>query len=758
MEDPRPDRGTNRPEGGYALVLKGLMAFVCVALITPAFAQCPNDNNYYTTPALACPGSTTATCMFGGEYVLVNVVAGNTYTFSTCGTATWDTQITLYNNAGGASLGYNDDGCGAQSTVTWVATFTGQLRVLVDEYPCLSNSLCADLNITCATTTPPASACSAVNIPSVPVSGQAASCHGANLITTANVTSLCGTASTLYLGGNEALHTLTPTTSGNHTITYTGQSYSSIWVFSGACPAAGGTCVGSVSGAGTTQTLTVNLTAGTPYWILFDTWPTPASPCPGTFSITSPSAPPPGCTNYILQVTGGSFPAEVSWALVGTTGVASSGNAPTTVSVCLEAGCFTMQMFDTFGDGWNGAAWSLFTTGGSLVQTGTLNSGSSGTATIPVGVPASNCGGSGPVTASDCPQAVNVCTNINFQIDPNGSGAVSEIPPLGSLGNPDLMAYDAVNSTWGTDNYGCLRNNEVNSTWMVVNIQTGGSLEFTFGGLGTQAGFYDWIMYPFNATTCGQISGNTVAPVRCNWNGVSTGGTGLASGIPAGGDPTNFEPPLMVNTGDRYIICFSNWSSVTTTVPLVFGGTAVVSCTPIILPVELVDLSANAQPTHIAVEWTTASESNTLRYELQRSPDALIWSTATELPAAGYSTDTRTTRWNDIDPLYGDNYYRLVVHDADGASSSSSPVHAFWNVERPVALPNPNDGRFRLTASAPDDVLGVVDATGRPVRFRLEGSTGALFLVLDKATDGLYNVRVAKGDVSLSIPVMITGR
>lgn len=89
-------------------------------------------------------------CIWGGEYVLVNVVAGNTYQFSTCGGAFWDTQITIYNNAGGEPLGFNDDGCGLQSTLTWVATFTGQLRVLVDQYNCASNSTCATLTITCS--------------------------------------------------------------------------------------------------------------------------------------------------------------------------------------------------------------------------------------------------------------------------------------------------------------------------------------------------------------------------------------------------------------------------------------------------------------------------------------------------------------------------------------------------------------------------------------------------------------------------------
>lgn len=68
-------------------------------------------------------------------------------------------------------------------------------------------------------------------------------------------------------------------------------------------------------------------------------------------------------------------------------------------------------------------------------------------------------------------------------------------------GNPDLLQGDFINSSWGSDNWGCLRSNELNSTWMIVNISGSGSLEFTFGGLGSQAGFYDWMIYPYNAST-----------------------------------------------------------------------------------------------------------------------------------------------------------------------------------------------------------------------------------------------------------------
>ncbi|MGB1318493.1 MAG: hypothetical protein ACPG5W_09815, partial [Flavobacteriales bacterium] len=81
-----------------------------------------------------------------------DVVLGNSYTFSTCGDTDFDTQLSLYNGA--TAIAYNDDDCGVQSSITWVATFTGTVNVLIDEYglffDCNHNSDCMTLSVTCA--------------------------------------------------------------------------------------------------------------------------------------------------------------------------------------------------------------------------------------------------------------------------------------------------------------------------------------------------------------------------------------------------------------------------------------------------------------------------------------------------------------------------------------------------------------------------------------------------------------------------------
>lgn len=482
---------------------------------------------------------------------------------------------------------------------------------------------------------PPAGACTAVNIPSLPVNGQAISCHAGNLIISQYLTSVCGASGGQWLTGSEALYTVTPTVTGYYAITVMGQPWTSIWVFSGACPAAGGTCITSIGSETTSKSLSLQMTAGVQYWIILDTYgPNPPSPCPGTFSIIAVDP---------------------------------------------------------------------------------------------------------PAVASDCAQAVNVCSDSGFQTDPNGAGSSIEIPPAGSVSNP-LYEVDGIFSPWGTDNQGCLLAGEFNSTWMVVNVLTGGSLSFTFGGAGSQSGFYDWAMYPYNAAACAQITGDLLAPVRCNWNGASYGGTGLAATLPPGGQQSNYEPPLTVGPFTQWLICFSNWSSVTTYVPLQFGGTATVSCSTV-LPVELLDLHAAQLDDAMMLRWTTATERNTSHFDVERADGQLSWSRIGTVEATGYSVTERSYTFHDEDPPAGDVYYRLRMVDTDGSHQWSSMVKGTFLWNGPVVFPNPTDGTFRVdTKGLP---LEILDMLGRQVPHALIARThGSAHVRLADPQAGSYVARV----------------
>ncbi len=177
----------------------------------------------------------------------------------------------------------------------------------------------------------------------------------------------------------------------------------------------------------------------------------------------------------------------------------------------------------------------------------------------------------------DCTNNIEACNNPSFTITPSGFGNVEEFTD----GFQHNISNPQVNPNNQPGNLGCLLDGELNSTWLMVTITSDGVLEFSLGAnQGLFGNCYDWIMWPYDANTCAAIQNNTLPPVACNWNGNCNGLTGMSApaNFPAGADQSNFENPINVNSGDQFIICFSNYSSATTNVPLSFFGTASVNC------------------------------------------------------------------------------------------------------------------------------------------------------------------------------------
>lgn len=119
-----------------------------------SFGQCANCNAQYPAGTQSTTSNTLTTvntCIYGGEYAVYNVTAGQTYTWTTCGFTAFDTQLTLWtgNSCGTGFLAYNDDFCGLQSTITWTATFTGTVNLLVSRYNCGNQTSCMTVQWAC---------------------------------------------------------------------------------------------------------------------------------------------------------------------------------------------------------------------------------------------------------------------------------------------------------------------------------------------------------------------------------------------------------------------------------------------------------------------------------------------------------------------------------------------------------------------------------------------------------------------------------
>ncbi|MFM9004062.1 MAG: hypothetical protein ACKOSR_00920 [Flavobacteriales bacterium] len=282
--------------------------------------------------------------------------------------------------------------------------------------------------------------------------------------------------------------------------------------------------------------------------------------------------------------------------------------------------------------------------------------------------------------ASDCANAVNICTNASFQIDPNGSGNIVEFG-IGTVSNPSVNP--------SSTNAGCLLSGELNSTWMIVNIASTGTLEFSFGIPGG-FGCLDWIMWPYSGpATCDQIINNQLAPIRCNWNANCQNFTGMATPLPAGGLPGDFEAELNVTCGQRYLICLSNYSSQTTALPLNFLGTAVISCgsfTPITVNSPTICLGSSATLTATggtSYTWTpSAGLSATTGATVVATPTATTTYTVNGTGPCGSGSATSTVTvnpivapaFNAIAPICSGSPLVLPATSTNGISGTWSPA------------------------------------------------------------------------------------
>ncbi|HRP54232.1 MAG TPA: hypothetical protein PLI97_12100, partial [Fluviicola sp.] len=100
-----------------------------------------------------------------------------------------------------------------------------------------------------------------------------------------------------------------------------------------------------------------------------------------------------------------------------------------------------------------------------------------------------------------------------------------------------------------------------------------------------------------------------------------------------------------------------------------FGGTSVLGCTPVVLPVELSRFVAEKSNKGNILSWTTESENNTSYFSVEwtTNPASNNWTEINNTAAAGDSeTETSYTMLHQRPSQVEINYDRLISVDYDG--------------------------------------------------------------------------------------------
>ena len=85
-----------------------------------------------------------------------------------------------------------------------------------------------------------------------------------------------------------------------------------------------------------------------------------------------------GAFGGTLSVGGGTWDSEISWTLANADSAVATGGAPSETALCLDAGCYTFSMGDSFGDGWNGASYTFTDYDGNVILEGDINDADAG--------------------------------------------------------------------------------------------------------------------------------------------------------------------------------------------------------------------------------------------------------------------------------------------------------------------------------------------------------------------------------------------
>ncbi len=141
----------------------------------------------------------------------------------------------------------------------------------------------------------------------------------------------------------------------------------------------------------------------------------------------------------------------------------------------------------------------------------------------------------------------------------------------------------------------------------------------------------------------------------------------------------------------------------------------------LVLPVELLDFTAQKKDKTVDLNWQTASEKDNAGFELERSSDTEDWARIGFVESQGNSNGLQEYSHLDIAPLSGNNYYRLKQIDLDGQFEYSTIRHVLFIEDNTVALsvyPNPSSGQFTISINNPNRAEAIV---------QLFTSSGSLF-------------------------------
>lgn len=134
------------------------------------------------------------------------------------------------------------------------------------------------------------------------------------------------------------------------------------------------------------------------------------------------------------------------------------------------------------------------------------------------------------------------------------------------------------------------------------------------------------------------------------------------------------------------------------------------------MPVTLVSFDVSKSEMSVLISWTTASETNSAYFDIERSADARNWSAIGRVKAAEFTNTLSRYHFTDPVLLPGNTYYRLKMVDLD-ESYTYSQIRTLFSSGIIAAYPNPVTDRLFIGGTNSQSIqnIAVYDKTGKLV-------------------------------------------
>ena len=232
-------------------------------------------------------------------------------------------------------------------------------------------------------------------------------------------------------------------------------------------------------------------------------------------------------------------------------------------------------------------------------------------------------------------------------------------------------------------------------------------------------------------------------------NGVTTVGTETRSDMitlapgdePTGEDPSNNPAGVIANNSSNLTVDFGFFD-------------------PTSLPVNLINFDGKAdEANRVRLAWSTAQEANSSHFEVQRSKDGTTWNGIGTVSALGESKIAHSYTFLDLNPLSGDNLYRLRMVDQDATFAFSRIINVKLETAFSLNLfPNPASDKLKIEASNGTVVqkVQIYSLLGKLVKEVASPKQGEINV--QSLAAGAYTVRITTADGSVEMRKVIITR